>query len=53
MDPSQDVRGLGREAREKLEKVRPVSLGQAARISGITPCDISLLAVTIEKLKRT
>ncbi len=49
----QDVKGLGREAREKLEKVRPVSLGQAGRISGVTPCDISLLAVTIEKLKRT
>lgn len=48
----QEVKGLGREAREKLERVRPVSLGQAARISGVTPCDISLLAVTIEKMKR-
>ena len=49
----QDIKGLGREAREKLDNIRPVSLGQAARISGITPCDISLLAVYIEKLKRS
>jgi len=48
----QEVKGLGREAREKLEKVKPLSLGQASRISGVTPCDISLLAVYIEKLKR-
>ncbi len=48
----QSINGLGREAREKLEKVKPLSLGQAARISGITPCDISLLAITIEKLRR-
>ncbi len=49
----QEVKGLGREAREKLEKVRPISLGQASRISGVTPCDISLLAITIEKFKRS
>ncbi len=48
-----EVKGLGREAREKLDKVRPLSLGQAGRISGVTPCDISLLAITIEKLKRS
>ena len=48
----QDVKGLGREAREKLEKVTPISLGQASRISGITPCDVSLLAVYIEKQRR-
>lgn len=49
----QDVKGLGREAREKLQKVTPTSLGQASRISGITPCDVSLLAVYIEKQRRT
>ena len=49
----QDIKGLGREAREKLDKVKPTSLGQAARISGVTPCDISLLAVYIEKIKRS
>ena len=48
-----DIRGLGREATEKLEKVKPLSLGQAARISGITPCDVSVLAVYLEKLKKS
>ena len=48
----QQIKGLGREAREKLERIRPVSLGQASRISGITPCDLSLLAITLEKGRR-
>ncbi len=48
-----EVRGLRKETQEKLDRIRPVSLGQAARISGITPCDISLLAVYIEKIKRS
>lgn len=48
----QQVRGLGREAREKLERVRPVSIGQAMRISGVTPCDVALLSVCMEKMKR-
>ena len=48
-----EVRGLRREAVEKFDHIRPVSLGQAARISGITPCDISLLAVYLEKLRRS
>jgi tRNA uridine 5-carboxymethylaminomethyl modification enzyme len=47
-----DIKGISKEAQEKLEKVHPSSLGQAARISGITPCDISVLAVHIEKLRR-
>ena len=48
-----EITGLRREAKEKFEKIRPTSLGQASRISGITPCDISTLAIHIEKLKRT
>lgn len=48
-----EIKGLRRETQEKLDRIKPVSLGQASRISGITPCDISLLAVYIEKLKRS
>ena len=48
-----EIRGLRKEAQEKLDKVRPVSLGQAGRISGITPCDVSVLAIHIEKLSRS
>jgi len=48
-----EIKGIRREAQEKLDKIKPVSLGQAARISGVTPCDISVLAVHIEKLRRS
>jgi len=48
-----EIKGLSREAKEKLERIKPLSLGQASRISGITPCDLSVLAVYIEKLKRS
>ncbi|HXV18491.1 MAG TPA: tRNA uridine-5-carboxymethylaminomethyl(34) synthesis enzyme MnmG [Candidatus Omnitrophota bacterium] len=47
-----NVKGLSREAQEKLGRVQPLSLGQAGRISGITPCDLSVLAIHIEKLRR-
>jgi tRNA uridine 5-carboxymethylaminomethyl modification enzyme len=46
------VTGLGAEVRQKLKQVRPVSLGQASRISGVTPAAISLLLVALEKRKR-
>ncbi|MBN2414813.1 tRNA uridine-5-carboxymethylaminomethyl(34) synthesis enzyme MnmG [bacterium] len=42
---------LSTEAREKLKQIRPVSLGQAARISGVSPADISILSLMIEKHK--
>jgi tRNA uridine 5-carboxymethylaminomethyl modification enzyme len=41
--------GFSREVCEKLKKVRPASIGQASRISGITPAAISLLLVALEK----
>jgi tRNA uridine 5-carboxymethylaminomethyl modification enzyme len=43
--------GFSREVREKLKKVRPASIGQASRISGVTPAAISLLLVALEKHK--
>ena len=43
--------GFSREAREKLKKVRPASIGQASRISGVTPAAISLLLVALEKYR--
>ena len=44
----EQVVGLKKEAREKLIQIRPASLGQAARIQGITPCDLSLLLVSLQ-----
>lgn len=46
--PSYDferIKGLSSEGREKLKKVKPTSLGQASRISGVTPSDISVLMI--------
>jgi tRNA uridine 5-carboxymethylaminomethyl modification enzyme len=43
------VRGLSNEVREKLEQVRPTNLGQAARISGVTPAAVSLLLVHLKR----
>ena len=45
------VRGLRLEAAEKLNKVQPVSIGQASRISGVSPADVSLLAVWLQHEK--
>jgi tRNA uridine 5-carboxymethylaminomethyl modification enzyme len=44
-----NVRGLSNEVREKLEQVRPGNLGQAARISGVTPAAVSLLLVHLKR----
>jgi len=46
------VNGLSREAREKLGRIRPRSLGQASRISGITPAAILLLSIYLKKRKQ-
>ncbi len=44
-----DVRGLSNEVRQKLERIRPATLGQAGRIPGVTPAAISLLLVHLKK----
>ncbi|MDY0096335.1 MAG: tRNA uridine-5-carboxymethylaminomethyl(34) synthesis enzyme MnmG [Candidatus Vecturithrix sp.] len=48
-----EVQGLSRELQTRLKEVRPASLGQASRIDGITPAALSILAVWLEKKKRT
>ncbi len=47
-----EVYGLRLEAAEKLNKIQPLSIGQASRISGVSPADISMLAVWLQKEKR-
>ena len=47
-----DILGLRLEAAEKLEKIRPRSLGQASRISGVNPADISVLLIYLSQGKK-
>ena len=46
-----NLQGISLEARQKLDKFRPNSVGQASRISGISPADISVLLIYLEQLK--
>jgi tRNA uridine 5-carboxymethylaminomethyl modification enzyme len=46
------IQGLSLEARQKLNSQKPESLGQASRISGVSPADISVLLVYLEAIKR-
>ena len=43
------INGLRLEARDKLAEIRPVSLGQASRISGVSPADIAVLLIYLEQ----
>ena len=46
------VRGLSTEGRQRLMEVRPLNIGQASRITGVTPADISVLLVSLEQRRR-
>jgi len=51
LDYSQ-ITGLRNEAKQKLNAIKPASVGQASRISGVSPADISVLLVYLEQLRR-
>ena len=47
-----DLKGISNEARDKLSRLRPRTLGAAARIAGVRPPDVALLAIHIERRRR-
>jgi tRNA uridine 5-carboxymethylaminomethyl modification enzyme len=47
----EEIKGLRLEARQKLNKIKPNSVGQASRISGVSPADISVLLIYLEQQK--
>ena len=48
-----DLKGLRIEARQKLDKIKPESVGQASRISGVSPADVSVLLIYLEQMKKS
>ncbi len=48
----ESIKGISLEARQKLSQIKPVSVGQASRISGVSPSDISVLMVYLEQYNR-
>ena len=48
-----NMKGISLEAQQKLTKIRPHSIGQASRISGVSPADVSVLLVQLEQYNRS
>ena len=48
----EEVKGLRQEAIEKLSQIRPLNLGQASRISGVSPADVSVLSILVKKTNK-
>ena len=48
-----DIKGLRIEARQKLDKIKPMTLGQASRISGVSPADIAVLTVYLKTMRKS
>ncbi len=48
----EEIKGLRIEAKQKLGKIKPMNIGQASRISGVSPADISVLLIYLEQLNR-
>ena len=49
----ENIAGLSTEVKEKLSRIRPLSIGQASRISGVTPAALSILMIYLKKLDHT